>query len=117
VNDRTTDRHTKGGDAVSRIKQINREMAERCLASSRQELESKQGAKFDMCYVGMQIGAHMHMVDATSVLQKHVSPELQQIFSEANQSTEQHLQHARRLMETLEKSAQSTASRDTDSQK
>src|SRR6185312_13484256 len=57
---------------------LKREIADQCLASAHRELDSKSGKEFDECYIGMQIGAHMYVVDAMTVFQRHASPELKQ---------------------------------------
>jgi putative membrane protein len=83
---------------------LHRELGQACMDSTRQELESKQGAEFDKCYVGMQIGAHKHMLDTLKVFRNHASPQFQQTLTQAIDTTQQHLDHAKKLMKDLEKS-------------
>lgn len=77
---------------------LKQEIAEQCLASAHQELDSKSGKEFDECYIGMQIGAHMYVVDAMTVFQRHASPELKQAIAAGEQTAQGHLQMAKNLM-------------------
>ncbi len=102
-----------GGIPVQTLVQISDEIAKRCLASAQRELNSKEGEEFDRCFIGMQVGAHTKMVDALSVVQNHVSPELQQILSDGVETSQRHLTEAKKLHEILEKSrASQTAGAD-----
>ena len=51
-----------------RRSQIDKQIAERCASDLKKELEGKSGKDFDACYVGAQIGGHMHMAAALAVL-------------------------------------------------
>jgi predicted outer membrane protein len=84
--------------------QIKRELADECLASTKRELGQKSGQEFDDCFVGMQIAAHMQMVDELKVLQRHASPELAAVLKEGHTTAQTHLDHAKKLMKTLAKS-------------
>jgi putative membrane protein len=77
---------------------LKQEIAEQCLASAHRELDSKSGKEFDECYIGMQIGAHMYVVDAMTVFQRHASPELKQTIAAGEQSAQSHLQMAKNIM-------------------
>ncbi|MEX2286856.1 MAG: DUF4142 domain-containing protein [Planctomycetaceae bacterium] len=90
------------GIPVQTLIGINDEIHERCLATLQQELEQKEGAEFDRCFMGFQVGAHMKIVDALDVLQNHVSPELKQILSEGADTSKQHLTQAKDLMAQVE---------------
>jgi predicted outer membrane protein len=92
---------------VRTLIQVKDEIAQKCLASVQKELQAKQGDEFDRCFIGMQIAAHQHMVDTLSVVQNHVSPELQQVFNEGVETSQRHLTEAKKLMETLEKNRDS----------
>ena len=52
-----------GGDTSAQWAQIGRECADQCLASTKQELEKKDGPEFDHCFMGLQCAAHKHMID------------------------------------------------------
>jgi len=98
-----------GGGIVGQLIQIDQELADRCLASAQRELNEKQGKEFDMCYVGMQIAAHMKMVDSLSVYSRHASGELQQVLNEGLETSQQHLEHAKQLVKQVEGSDNSNA--------
>ncbi|MGE3316470.1 MAG: DUF4142 domain-containing protein [Planctomycetaceae bacterium] len=98
-----------GAIPVGTLVQISDEIAKRCLASAQRELSSKDGEEFDRCFIGMQVGAHSKMVDALSVVQNHVSPELQQILSDGVETSQRHLTEAKKLHENLEKTHAQTA--------
>lgn len=83
--------------------QIRQELADECLASTRRELGDKKGSEFDACFVGMQIAAHLHMVDELKVLERHASRELQPVLKQGRTKAEEHLQKAKELMKQLEK--------------
>jgi len=115
VNRDTATRTTiEGGSGIAdQLMQIKQEISEKCVASAQRELNSKEGAEFDRCFVGMQIGGHMHMVDTLGVLEGHVSPELKQIIDQGLQTSQQHLEHAKQLAKKLEGSHESTGDRAT----
>lgn len=71
-----------------------------------QELQSKNGAEFDKCYLGQQIMAHQHMIDTIKVANQQASPELKQTLQQAQQASQQHLQKAKDLMKQVENERQ-----------
>lgn len=81
---------------------IEKELAEECLKSAKEKLQSKSGEEFDKCFVGMQIAMHMHMKDKLTVFQRHTSGELAQLLSEGQKTTEEHMAKAEELMKALE---------------
>lgn len=85
------------------------ELGKQCLDSSRKELEQKQGAEFDRCYMAMAVGAHMHANDALTVFQRHASGQLKTAISEAQKVVATHLEHAKRLSKKLESGAMKPA--------
>jgi predicted outer membrane protein len=89
----------QGNFDLVRIKQ---QIGQQCVASTRQELESKQGSDFDKCYIGKQIGMHQEMLDTLKVMRNYASPQLQQMIAQATATTQQHLDHAKSLMHQLE---------------
>lgn len=80
---------------------LKKEIAAQCLNSARAELEQKQGAEFDMCYVGMQIGAHQHALDTMTVFRNHASPELARTLDEGIKTVRHHLDEAKKLAKDL----------------
>jgi ferritin-like metal-binding protein YciE len=65
-------------------------------------LASKDKAEFDRCFVGYQVGAHMQMLDTLKVFQRYASPQLAEAIHDASSKTQQHLQQAEKLLESLE---------------
>src|SRR5262249_27438305 len=82
--------------------QLSHEMADECLASVNKELGNKSGDEFDECYIGMQIGAHMHMIDELKVLERHASPSLQSILKEGRETAEKHLAKAKEIKKSMD---------------
>ena len=80
---------------------VHHEIANECLKSSKQELDKKEGHEFDQCYIGMQIAAHMHMLDTLKVFKNHATGELQQDIEDSIDTTESHLKSAKKIMEDL----------------
>lgn len=92
--------------------QLKRELADQCRASAEKELSSKSGAEFDKCYIGMQLGAHAHMIDELVVLQRHSSPKFQALLKEGQETAEHHMAKAKEIMKSLEDEPQKTAAKD-----
>jgi predicted outer membrane protein len=115
VNRTEATRVDGGNDISGQLLQIKQEISEKCVASAQRELSSKEGAEFDKCFIGMQIGAHMHMVDSLSVLTNHASPELKQILDEGLQTSQRHLEHAKQIAKKLEGSSGNSSERATTS--
>ena len=85
------------------------ELGQQCLDSSRKELESKSGAEFDKCYVGMALGGHMKTNDMLTVFQRHASSDLKSVLAEGQKTVQAHLQHAKDLCKSLEGKAHPAA--------
>jgi len=90
------------GHVGSVLLQIDEQLAEECLESAQRELHDKKGAEFDHCYMGMQIGAHMKMVDMLKVYEKHATPELAQVFRKGREAAQGHLDQAKKIMKNLD---------------
>lgn len=86
---------------------IHRQIADQCLASAQSELKQKEGKHVDDCYIGMQIGAHMKMIDELKVLSQSASPEFRSELDKSLETANTHLKEAKRIMEA---SAKETAS-------
>lgn len=108
-----------GGLNFVRIKQ---QLGQQCLTSAQQELEQKDGEEFDMCFIGIQIAKHMEMLDTLKVFSRYASPQLDELIEQAEQSTQEHLDHAKELIKdheghgssTSDKSSKSTGHSSTD---
>jgi putative membrane protein len=90
---------------------IHQEVGRQCLASTKQELGKKEGAEFDHCFMGQQIGAHMKVVDELKVLRNHASPELRQKLDQELQMATAHLQKAKQIEEQVTERAPDRISR------
>ncbi|HVW36901.1 MAG TPA: DUF4142 domain-containing protein [Pirellulales bacterium] len=81
---------------------LKHQLGEQCRQSASRELQQKSGAEFDKCYIGMQIGMHMQMLDTLKVFSRYASPELDQLIEKGEQTTQSHLDHAKKIIAALE---------------
>ncbi len=81
---------------------LKRELGELSKQTLQRELSQKTGSEFDMCYIGGQIQAHLHAIDAMKVAQNHASGELRPLLDQGIQEAQTHLQHAKDLAKKLE---------------
>lgn len=93
-----SDQHGKMAAMGAVMQELNNQMIESC----RRELSEKQGAEFDRCYMTKQVAMHQAMLDKLQVYSGHVSPELQQTLQEGQQTTQQHLAHAKEILASVE---------------
>lgn len=98
-----------GGHGLNWV-DIHREIGERCLESAKKELSSKSGHEFDMCYMGMQVAAHMEMRDKLQVLKNYATSELQQNIQHDISTVEHHLADARRILDQIKDDGSSSSS-------
>jgi len=98
---RTTTTTAAGGRQGFNWVTIHREVADECLQSAKKELGKKEGNEFDKCYMGMQVAAHMKMIDELTVLKNHVSGQFAQDLEQSLQTTEHHLSEAKKIMEEI----------------
>lgn len=87
------------------VMSLKQEVAAQCLQSKQQELNSKQGAEFDKCFMGMQVAMHMEAVATLEVFQKHASGRMRQTIDEALQTTKSHLEQAKQLVKEVDQRA------------
>jgi len=80
--------------------------AEECFKLTSKELSEHEGAEFDQCYVGSQIGSHIAMLAQLKAAQQFASPELQPIIQESQQVAEQHLDKAKELAKAWQQEQQ-----------
>jgi len=102
-NARPVAANAPAGDPMEQMLQIKAEIADACRASTEKELSSKSGAEFDQCFMGMQVGKHMYLVDELKVLERHASPELQQVLRQERQTTEKHLERGKAIIKNLDR--------------
>jgi predicted outer membrane protein len=99
-----------GSGVVMQLAAIDTQIAQRKLQMTKDELQQKSGAEFDKCYIGSAIPAHVHALAALEVLGQQSQGQLAQLAQQAKPKVQQHLDHAKELMQQLE--GQSTGSRD-----
>lgn len=80
---------------------IHRQLADACLASTKQELGRHQAEEFDHCFMGQQFGAHAMVLDELKVLKNHASPQLAAQIDKSLPVVQAHLQEARQIMERM----------------
>jgi len=98
-----------GGTALHQLAAIEQKINERCQQALREELQQKSGAEFDECYVGSQIGGHMHMLAALEVISQESQGPLKQVADEARPIVQKHLDHAKQLAKQAKSGEQSSA--------
>jgi predicted outer membrane protein len=91
----------QAGAAGNQLFALEQRVAQECLALTQKELGQKQGAEFDQCYVGQQVGAHIGMLAKLRGSQQFASGQLKQIIQESEQTVQMHLDHAKKLAEQL----------------
>lgn len=80
---------------------IHHEVGQKCLASVKEELGSKEGEEFDHCYMGQQIGAHMKAIDELKVLRNYASGDLRQKLDHELEMATTHYKKAKEIGEKL----------------
>lgn len=92
---------------------LKQQIGQKALELTKNELERKDGAQFDECFVGQQIGSHIWDLAALEVFKdQQVSPELRSVIEKGIQTTQEHLDQAKKLADNLERrSGRETASR------
>ena len=84
--------HSDGAfDHVGLIKDLGAQ----CLSSSRKELDAKQGAEFDRCFMGLAVVGHMRAHDMLTVFQEYASDPLDEVLGEGQETIGTHLQKAK----------------------
>jgi predicted outer membrane protein len=101
---RRTAGQQRGG--IQQLMAIDRAINERCAAALKEELQQKQGAEFDMAFVGSQISGHMQMVATLEVLSQQGPEQVQQLAEKALPKVQSHLDHAKQLKEQLKSGEQ-----------
>jgi putative membrane protein len=107
----TTNATAGGSDTLAQLLAIDRQISKRCNELMREKLEQKSGAEFDRCFVGAQIGGHIHMLAALDVISQQSGAKLQQVAQKAKPKVEQHLKHAEDLAKQLESQSAETSQR------
>jgi hypothetical protein len=94
------------------LAQVKQEIGRQCVETFKKELSQKKGKDFDKCYMGQQVGAHLHMGDTLMVMKDYASPQLRAVIEEGEKTAQEHLDHAKQIMKDLEgdKKVERTAS-------
>jgi putative membrane protein len=87
--------------SLNQVLQLDRQIANQCISMARDKLSDKNGADFDQCFIGAQIGTHMEMLSALTVIANQTGGQLQQVARDARSTVQQHLQQAEELAEQL----------------
>jgi len=92
---------------------LKQQIGQKALELTKNELEKKEGVDFDKCFVGAQIGNHIWALATLEVFKdQQVSPDLRSVIDKGIQTTQEHLDHARKLADNLERrGGRETASR------
>lgn len=104
----TTDRALPGTSAQPMGSQsldfvaLKQQIGQKCLEMEKHALEEKEGSQFDKCYIGGQIGAHMHVLATLEVVRNQASPELAAVLDKGIETTKTHLDHAEKIAKALD---------------
>jgi predicted outer membrane protein len=90
------------GHDESKMMAIKQEVANTCVKAIQEELSNKSDNEFDRCFVGSQVGAHMHMLAMLQVFERHASPSLAPVIRDGITTVEEHLQRGKQLLKGLE---------------
>jgi predicted outer membrane protein len=91
-----------GGDLATSMVALQRRVAEECLSLTQKELSEKEGAEFDRCFIGQQLGAHLAALAKLRGSREFASPQLQQFIDEATTVVEHHIEQAKQIAKKLE---------------
>jgi predicted outer membrane protein len=99
-------RNASGGefDHIALVQDLGRQ----CLSTARTELEKKQGAEFDRCYMGMAVMAHAKVNDQMTVFPRYASSSFANVIADGQKTVAMHLEHAKDLCKQLESESKST---------
>lgn len=98
----TTHRGAGGHSAVDQLLALEKQIVERCTQATKEELQQRQGADFDKCYIGDQIVGHVKTLAALEVIQQQGPEQLQQVAQEAQPAVQKQLEQAKQIMKDLE---------------
>jgi predicted outer membrane protein len=93
------------------LMQLHREVAEQCLADTKEMLTAKSDQEFDACFMGLQIARHAALKTKLTVYERHATGELKDLLSQAKATTTEHLEHAQQIMKELAPEAKTAATK------
>jgi predicted outer membrane protein len=97
-----TNRAAAKDSVVDHLLALDRQIVERSTQAAKEDLQQKEGAEFDKCFVGAQIVGHTKMLAALEVLQQQGPEQIQQLAQQAQPNVQKHLEHAKQIMKQLE---------------
>lgn len=102
--------------AAKKLLEITRQATESNKESVKQMLSEKQGKKFDMCFVGLQIGAHMWMEAELEAMQDVGPQQFTSVVQQAHSKVQDHLATAKDLGKKFEDETGSSGQASADEQ-
>ena len=79
-------------------------IGQKALEMTKKELEKKEGVEFDKCFIATQIGNHIWALSTLEVFKdQQISPDLRNVIEKGIQTTQEHLDHARKLADNLQR--------------
>lgn len=88
------------GQQISEI-QFEQEVGKECLKMTKEMLTKHEGTNFDHAYLGQQIVAHTRMLATLKGLESSASGEMASTINQGIQTTQQHLEKAKSLMDQI----------------
>jgi predicted outer membrane protein len=92
-----------GAGVVHQLMQLNRQIIERESRATRDELQRNSGVEFDESFVSAAIHSHTNALAVLDVVEQQGHGDLARIAQQARPIVQQHLEHARQLVEKLER--------------
>jgi predicted outer membrane protein len=99
----TQRQQSASGDARSSFLNAVLDMGERRCELVKKELEKKQGAEFDQCYMGQQLMAHFEALAALQTAQEVAPENARSVIAEGIQTTQKHIENAKQIAMKLDK--------------
>ncbi len=78
-----------------------RDKAHECLTITKECLSEHKGSDFDKAFMGAQVSAHISMLAELRALKGKTTGEFADLVKEGEESTKEHLDHAKKVMEEL----------------
>ncbi|HUG94061.1 MAG TPA: DUF4142 domain-containing protein [Planctomycetaceae bacterium] len=89
------------GSRASSVIELKQQLGQQHTASLREELGKYQGADFDKAFMHSIVMGHLKEIDTLQVFSRNASPQLRETLAEGLQSTQEHLQMARQIVQQL----------------
>lgn len=93
------------GNQPLNLAALKQQIGQKCLEMTQRELEQRDGAQFDLCYIGQQVGAHVAVLAELEVFRNQASPELASLLDKGIETTKTHLEHAKTIAKSLEQAS------------